>query len=557
MKLWRIVIIVLSGCVLAAGMYIAKYHKIADEMLSASKPLSEGIILIDSEKELSGAEFAETDCNPGIYFEGTLLPYDKENNRLYLPQNYTEEEWYGSLSAVIDGAEYPVYLLKDEMWDNKSEAIRTNHDFVLVVETDREAYRFLLTVTGMPLISVVTEREEEAEEIAYEEDPDKLYYGSETRYYGEFLMLNPETESGQYEITEAGICYHYKGATSATFEKKGYSFELLDYKGNSAEISLAGLRCGSKWKLNALYTDVNRIREITASQLWEQIDAANPDINEAGPNMEYVELIVDNEYKGIYCLVEPIDEDKLELDKNDVLYKVIDWFVPDDEAIQGSVDMGWRVSYPIRIRYPKAKEIVDYSKVWQPIRDYLNTFYRGGEIQYEEAVSHINLENFADMLLFTMAVSASDNSYKNTYYVAESTDDSGYVIKAIPWDLDYTFGNVYQYGAVNNVLYEGSYTKVYAESTLSMLWYEAQDEIGSVLLERWAQYRENILSTDNILKLLNKNRDYLIETGAVLREQERWPEAGVDMDIDYLLDFQIKRMEWLDNYFDSWLNGNS
>ena len=555
MKLHRMGITILIGFVLLTGIYAVKYYRIVSTKGHYDILLENCLIQIDDIEENFGKLTERIpEYNPGIYYMGTLLPYDKQNNRLYLPQNYKETKWYGELTAVIEGEVCPIYVLSDEMIEEKVRAIREGHDFILYVQiNDEEYYKVLLTITGMPLISLNTEYEKEAEEIPYEVDPDKSIFGSETRYYGDFLMIDSGVRSGQYQITEAALCYHYKGASTLGFEKKSYSIDLLDYRGEKINVSLAGMRSDSTWKLNALCTDKNLIREITASQIWELFDEANVDINEAGPNMEYVELIVDNEYRGVYCLVEPIDAKKMELQEDDVLYKVIDWQVPGAEDILESVNMGWKVQYPVRIRYPK--EIRDYRKVWYPIDDYLNLFHRGNEIEFDEAMKHINLDNYCDMFLFTMVVCGSDNAYKNTYYVAESNNGiENYQMKQIPWDLDYTFGNEYCYECERNVAFKkDSYDKIYAEDALIRLFGSNPEAIGDRLKEKWEEYRHSFLATEYVINLMEENREYLLETGAFKREKERWPQSGADMDIEYLKDFQDTRMRWLDDYFEAWL----
>lgn len=555
MKVGRISIVVLIGCIALVGLSIVKYRSIEKDKTENNRLLEGGFVRIDSEEDISGKQIEKPEYNPGVYFSGALLPYDKNNGRLYLPQNYEKAERRGKLTALIDGESYPLYILRDEMIDQKKEAISGSHDFILYVQRNSEEYyKFLLTITGMPMISIKTNYEIEADEVPYEVDPDKKYFGSETRYYGEFLMFDPDVRgNGQYQITETAVCYHYKGASTNVFEKKSYSFDLLDYRGEKVNVSLAGMRSDNKWKLNSLYTDENRIREITASQIWEFIDEANDDINESGPNMEYVELIVDNDYMGVYCLAEPIDAKKMNLQEQDLLYKVIDWGIPSAEDFQESVNNGWKIQNPVRIRYPK--EISDYQAAWFPIDDYLNMFYRDGGVQYEEAVKHIDLDNFCDMLIFTMVVSGSDNAYKNTFYVSECSDGiQNYRMKQIPWDLDYTFGNIYCYDSEKHVEFDADYEKIYAEQALIRLYEENPEEIAARINERWMNYRKDFLDTDRIIALLEKNRKYLLETGAFMREQERWPQGGVDMDIDCLKEFQNDRMNWLDHYFKSLLS---
>lgn len=56
-------------------------------------------------------------------------------------------------------------------------------------------------------------------------------------------------------------------------------------------------------------------------------------------------------------------------------------------------------------------------------------------------------------------------------------------------------------------------------------------------------------------KAVLANRDYLVNTGAAIREARRWPEAGVNMGIEDLLDYQRDRMTWLDKYYAEFLSG--
>ena len=58
--------------------------------------------------------------------------------------------------------------------------------------------------------------------------------------------------------------------------------------------------------------------------------------------------------------------------------------------------------------------------------------------------------------------------------------------------------------------------------------------------------------TKNILDMLVENRDYLMKTGAIKRECERWKDLEISSDIDYLLEWQENRMNWLDEFFADW-----
>ncbi len=68
-------------------------------------------------------------------------------------------------------------------------------------------------------------------------------------------------------------------------------------------------------------------------------------------------------------------------------------------------------------------------------------------------------------------------------------------------------------------------------------------------MDRWQKYREGILSDDSLEELMRSNQEYLLSTGAALREADRWPKSGMTMNLDEILSFQKKRMHWLDTYF--------
>lgn len=540
-------VICLLGIGVFAGIKLWEQWRIYRVPVSHTERVM-GVAVVSDTEFLQGKERLTAPENPGVAFEQVELPYDSAGERLYLPQNTEIHKWIGELSAARQG--YFLCTKQDSYWQDKQTAIRDNHGFTLWLVGEDCYYELELVISGMPVICMNTRRIVEQEEVDPEIDPDKRYYDSETLHYGIITVFDPGVEDGVYRIHQSHVCYHEKGASTRNFEKKGYSLSLQDYQGKNIDTPLLGMRSDNSWKLNALNTDVNKIREITASQIWTDFDGADTAVSEPGPKMEYTELILDGDYRGLYCLVEPVDEKKLGLDKNDVLYKVIDWDAPAREDIQVSVDRGWKIQYPVRIRYPKV--ITDYAAAWYPMMDYLGIYYENPELDYERALSRVNVSNLCDIFLFTMVTSASDNSFKNTYFAAEVSPAGAYVMRQIPWDLDYTFGNRYAYNVLNNVWFDEDYTVIYAETTLPRLKLDNPEEIGLCFLERWNTYREGFLSTENILQCLQNNRHYIMETGAAQREAERWPEAGVDMDIEYLLNFQKKRMDWLDGFLKAW-----
>lgn len=502
-----------------------------------------GMAVVDNLDFLEGKEKRNARENPGVVFDGVLLPYDR-NGTLYLAQDFQVEVWEGDI--LTDSEDTFLCTLPDEAWEEKAASISEGHVFHIWLVGEEYYYPLELVVSGMPVMSISTKYLEEQDLGTYEEDPDRFYFEPDTLYYGNIQVFDPGDENRSYDIFESQVRYNYRGATSSGYDKKSYSISLLNAKGEKRSKSLLGMRSDNSWKLKSLAADATRIREKSACEIWEQIADANTLVNEAGPRMEYLELIIDNEYVGLYGIVEPVDEKKLDLDKNDVLYKNVNWILPEDEDIQSAVDKKWRIMSFIRIRYPDS--IQDYAKVWHPMRDYLNTFYRGLGDSYP-IESKLYLSNAADMHIFLMTVSGSDNYYKNMYFAADVAGDGSYTMRLIPWDLDLTFGSVARDG--KRMVIE-DVTDIYGEQALAFLKGQQPELVRHVVKERWQEYRETFLSTDRIIGIIRGNQQYLLDSGVTARENARWEKYQMDTDIENMVDFQERRMEFLDEYFEEY-----
>ncbi len=498
--------------------------------------------LLEGKKALSACQ------NTGIYYDGTLLASAKDGT-LYLTQSMDTNDWAGAFSVTLDG--YVLCGLLDDPWQGKLAAMEEGTSYTLYLVGEKNYYTFHMVVSGLPIITMDIAYEEEVSYDA-DEDQDLYYLESGTRYHGTITVFDPGDEDREREITSSDFYYVYKGATSATFAKKSYSIKLLDEEGEKRNCSFLGLRSDNSWKLNALFTDSTMVREVTAAQIWAEFaDAASDTLNESGPVLSYVEVILDGEYQGVYALVEPVDRKKLALDdEDDVLYKIVGWAVPEDESILFSVERGWRIYTSIRIKWPN--EITDSEHCWWPIRDFLNTFYRSNALDYTDATSKVTMENLYDIFLFLNVTSASDNYYKNLYFAADCDGDASYAMRIVPWDLDYTFGNVYQSGVTLSTVFDADYTYLYDFTPLREMLDAFGEEFADALLERFKTYRESFLNTDAILSMFQENADLLTKSGAYKRESAAWSDYERSADLDALMEYTANRLDWLDAYMEEY-----
>lgn len=486
----------------------------------------------------------------GLLFDDFEAAYDQDTGIFYISQPSSEENWQGDIKPY--GAE--LYILEDGYTEQLFRAVQDGHIFEALLCKEEEYQKIGIVLTGMPVVKIDTKREEEREYPV--EDIDNYVFNSETRYYGDitvfqagtsaFVGRGEETES-EYKILQRKVSYHERGQNSALFGKKSYAVKLLNQKENEAPEPVFGMRRSADWKLLAMYSDPNKIRDKVSMELWKEIAEKEKDFNERGPEMEYCEVILDKEYLGLYGMMLPVNEETLELGADDVLYKIMDWYMPEDADIQASVDQDYEVCYPIRIRYPEKGSSTE--KLWEPIREYFSNKYWNLDFKSYAKMSYV--ENLADYYIFIQTVSGFDNYLKNTYISAlDMENEEGYKMVTIPWDLNYTFGNCYSYDPEMNYTVFNEDSRVdYVEPVLEQLFRSSLNGEAEVLKERWNRYRSGILSTEHITELLQGNMDYIQETGAFSRDTEKWEEALNSSDLSEVKKYVEERMDYLDEYF--------
>ena len=142
------------------------------------------------------------------------------------------------------------------------------------------------------------------------------------------------------------------------FDKKSYRVELTETDSGSDKMSFLGLRKDDDWILNSICTDKSLAREKVCYDLWKRLNETE-ERPVASSQIEYCELILNNEYMGVYGLMYPIDKKLMGMNPGDLLYKVGTWYEEIDfpgrlTDYNGKEEIHNRsgVSY-LEIKYPK------------------------------------------------------------------------------------------------------------------------------------------------------------------------------------------------------------
>ena len=341
----------------------------------------------------------------------------------------------------------------------------------------------------------------------------------------------------------------HRGSSSTKFAKQSYAVKLYDEFGAKKDTSFLGMREDNYWILDAMAVDKARMRNRVAMDLWLEY-AVKPYYFADEPEMKngydgyFVEVYVNEDYRGIYCLMERVDRKQLKLKKNKgdkiqgVLYKSVSHVGPFfDQPLYDDYDDKSETWTRFEFVYPEPE---DSLITWKPLYDamYLaasepvDTFCKYASQTYDIPV-------FMDYELFTLLLSAKDNRGKNLYLSFYNIQKPEYLkVVFTPWDIDHSFGRTY-----NASIEEADYTRVWGcrLNTRLINFYPDYEEQRAA---RYAYWRENAFDPEALSARFTAYFDLFRETGAAKREVERW--NGVD---GIVLDFDLEQM-----YISNWIS---
>lgn len=493
-----------------------------------------------TQKFETGSRVNNKDLVAKLLFNGESLPYDDGSSTFYLPLSMKTKEWeVGELSP--ENSNVTIQFMDNMDNVNKLDAIADNKTFSFVAFTDHEYGYYHLAFTGLPIMKI---------DLSGEKLGDKALI--------EMSLFDSESKSKWVQQSKGALTVH--GGTSRRFPKLSYKLELYKYdrKGDAVNnnINLLNMRKDNDWILNAMYGEETKIRDKLSIDIWNAFGANDNAFNcDFGTKMEYIEMFINNEYYGIYGLMEPVDAKKLNIDhsgneeKEEYIYKRKQNQGLSVDEISKNENMQARNGFEL-------KNVDKYGDTsnnpWDPLMNFAKVQTNEDDENYKSEISNVvDINSALDTWLFLQIVSGVDNLHKNMYYVAKQVDSEKKLF-FVPWDLDLTWGKVYKNTE--------SLLSIYAPSrvTEEIKWEPGERLIktntgNSVTLvkKKWKSLRENILSDETLLNKIDELKDEVNNSGAMARETKRWSEGGHTTDYSTIKQYAVKRMDYLDSYFEN------
>ena len=338
--------------------------------------------------------------------------------------------------------------------------------------------------------------------------------------------------------------------------KRNYKIKFND------DIQLFGMRKDNKWILDAGQADLFRLRNRIATELWNDIAKKayyadkEPDVL-TGVRGQVVEVYLNDEYRGIYCLTECMDRKQLKLKKFDKktgeihggLWKsggygsALMWDCLDSYNNKSET---WDV---FEVKYPELDDLpeTDYSTLWNAINFVANS----SDDEFRQHVAeYFDIPVVIDYYIFLHTLNAFDNVGKNMYWAVYDKAEDKKLTLAV-WDLDGTVGAKWLGDwAVPDYNMDVNLNLIVRLKELNV------DGFNDLAFIRYHELRKNQLSTDNLIKRYQDYYDILKVSGASQREEEKWSgdsdvngeEINFDNEIAYITDWISKHMQYLDSH---------
>lgn len=342
-----------------------------------------------------------------------------------------------------------------------------------------------------------------------------------------------------------------RGSSSQALSKKPYGFSTRSNDNATCKnVSLLDMPSDNDWVLNALAFDPSMIRDYLSYHLARSM-------GNYAPRTRFVEVIIDDDYKGVYILMEKIKIDKGRIDltkpspEDNELPDITGGYIVKADKTTGGDEVAWTMpSYAQTTNYlydcPKPEAIsAQQSEYIQNVFAQLAAATNPSNPSIVNGYpSIIDVPSFIDFIILA-ELSANVDAYQLSTYFHK--DKNGKLRAGPVWDYNLTFGNdLLMWGL------DRSWTDVWQldnyDNTGSQFWKDLFDDatFRCYLAKRWSQLTaaNQPLSYKAIESQINSYQALLAESKA--REQERWGTvADQETNITDMKTWIQSRITWM------------
>ena len=505
-------------------------------------PSGKSILLL---KKLPGSNFSGTELNgtSSIYIDFGENSYNKKYRSIH------------DLS-LLNNSENPNGEWKLVVEDDESGGVGKINGATLLF--GNEPAKPILSTSDLPIIIINTNGIEINNSTKLLSDMKIIYNGE-----GKWNSINdPDTHFN------GKIAIKIRGSSSQRFPKKQYGFDTMDDEGiDDIKVSLLGMPKESDWILSAIYQDKTIMRNPFTYQIARELGSY-------AARTVYCEVIINDEYRGVYVFQEKIKRDKNRVD----VEKLSGTDIADPNVTGGYIfkldgidddEIYWRSKIPDPTGIPTAfiyvypKKAADLQiEQRNYIESYVNSFeeslLRSDFTDIENGYrNYIDEYSFINYFIITELSSNIDGYRKSAYFYKKR---QGKLEAGPVWDYDLAWGNANYFDGESTTGYRYTYGYPADDYRVPFWW-------GRMMADPlWKQnmvclyrsLRNSILSKEHLFGIvdslygainLGQQRNFIRWdiSGKYVSTNPRPVAADYEGDVEKLKSFISNRLDFLDN----------
>lgn len=406
--------------------------------------------------------------------------------------------------------------------NTKSQTLKINQEAAATIVEEPEGHH-------LPLLTIRTENSNPIE--------------SKEEYINATITIESRDNKGVITEKLLEVETEIKGRGNSTWgmEKKPYRLKLKESK------SILGMPKNKHWVLLANYSDKTLMRNELAFEISRRMGFAYT------PRMQYVDVILNDDYIGNYMIGEHI-----RIDKDRVNIAELE---PEDNDITGGylLEIDERIGEPSWFIMNKSGMIFCIKRpedIPQNQKEYISNHVQyiediiygiSGTDIMETLPKYLDMKSFIDYFLLNELSKNVDGNLRLSTFVYKNKGDNKLYFGPV-WDYDIAFGNVDYYGCETT---DGWYARTNAP------WYQKLfllSDFNKAVIERWIELRNTSLADlhpfiDNLAQELDISQMKNFNRWQIL-DKKVWPNPVVTGsylgEVNYLKNWITYRFNWID-----------
>ncbi|KOH43090.1 CotH kinase family protein [Sunxiuqinia dokdonensis] len=380
----------------------------------------------------------------------------------------------------------------------------------------------------------------------------------------------PNYITDEANVYNGQIGIEVRGRSSASYPQTPYLFETRNEDGSSNNVSLLGLPEENDWCLLSFYNDKSLARNTLAFETFRQM-------GHYAPRTRHCEVILNNEYRGIYLLTERIKQDKNRVD-------IAKLRPEDNEGEELTGGYIFKVDYPdegeswasayspldhpgFKVYFvyhdPSAKDLSSQQKTY--LKNYVFSFeaalYSGNFTNQQSGYpAFLNQKSFIDYFLISEVSRNNDGFKKSRYFYKEK---NGGISAGPVWDFDWAWKNInecfiFKQTDGSGWAYQVNDCNPWVKSPGWMIRLFQDANFANQTNCSYLEYRTTVLTESNLFAAIDSIQNLV--NPVIDRHFDKWQILGInvgapevdaqpttyDGEIQKLKDWISLRLTWLD-----------